>query len=69
MFFTIKKVFRTITPEKNCFPTLTPILTLTQTLTLNVGQFSSGAIVRKLIKMKEMKNRKEVKNHRREKES
>ena len=33
----------TIAPEENCPPT--PKLTLTQTLTLNSGQFSSGANV------------------------
>ena len=36
---------RTIAPEENCLLTLILTLTLNQTLTLNRGQFSSGAVV------------------------
>ena len=35
---------RTISPEENCPPTPILSLTLTQRLTLNGGQFSSGVI-------------------------
>ena len=38
--------YRAIAPEENCTPTLKLTITLIQILTLNGGQFSSGAIVR-----------------------
>ena len=67
LFFTGKNGSKTVAPEKKYPPTLTLILTLTQTLTLTGQQFSSGTIVRTPIKTKEMKNKKEIKNNRRKK--
>ena len=47
-------------PEKNCLPTLTLALTLTQTVSPTERQFSSGAICRTPVKIKETKNLKEI---------